>query len=98
MSPRSEGGNGGGRPRAARRNSGEGFRPWGEGLRGANACDSFSRGRGTLGTNAGALGRANLVGHRVGVADRHGGTPGKPKLEDDKARLGNLSTGMGVSP
>jgi hypothetical protein len=67
-------------------------------LRRANACDSFSRGRGTLGTNAGALGRANLAGHRVGVADRHGGTSGKPKLADDKARLGNLRTGTSVSP
>jgi hypothetical protein len=59
------------RPRAGRRNSGEGFRPWGESLRHAKAWDSFNRGRGTLGTNTGALVRANLVGHRAGVADRH---------------------------
>jgi hypothetical protein len=67
-------------------------------LRRAKAWDSFSRGRGTLGTNARALGRANLVGHRAGEADRHGQTPAKPKLADNKAELGKLSTGTGASP
>jgi hypothetical protein len=71
--------------RAGRRNSNEGFWPRGEGLRRAKAWDSFSRGRGNTGTIAGALGRANLVGHRAGVADRHGRTSVKPKLADNKA-------------
>jgi hypothetical protein len=81
-----------------RRNSGEGFRPRGGGLRRAKAWDSFSRGRGTLGTNTGALGRANLAGHRTGVADRHSRTSAKPKLADHRVKLGKLSTGIGVSP
>jgi hypothetical protein len=51
-----EGRTAGRRPRAGRRNSGEGFWPQGGGLRHAKARDSFSRGRGTLGTNARALG------------------------------------------
>jgi hypothetical protein len=76
------GGMAGKRPRVGRRNSGEGFRPQGEGLRRVKAWDSFSRGRGTLGTNAGALSRANLVGHRAGVADHHGRTPAEPKLAE----------------
>jgi hypothetical protein len=67
-------------------------------LRRAKAWDSFSRGRGTLGTNAGALGRANLAGHRAGAVDRHGRTPAKPKLADHRAKLGKLSMGIGVSP
>jgi hypothetical protein len=67
-------------------------------LRRAKAWDSFSRGRGTLGTNAKALGRANLAGHRAGAADCHDRTPAEPKLADDKAKLGKLSTGIGVSP
>jgi hypothetical protein len=67
-------------------------------LRRAKAWDSFSRGRGTLGTNAGALGQANLVGHRSGTTDRHDQTPVKPKLADHRAKLGKLSTGTGVSP
>jgi hypothetical protein len=92
------GGMAGERSRAGRRNSGEGFRPRGEGLRHDKAWDNFSRGRGTLGTNVGALGRANLAGHRAGAADRHGRTPAKPKLADNKAKLGKLSTGTGVSP
>jgi hypothetical protein len=66
-----EGGMAGKRPQADRRNSCEGFRPRGGGLRHAKAWDSFSRGRGTLGTSARALGRANLAGHRAGVADYH---------------------------
>jgi hypothetical protein len=67
-------------------------------LRRAKAWDSFTRGRGTLGTNAGALDRANLAGHRVGAADRHGRTLAKPKLANHRAKLGKLSTGIGVSP
>jgi hypothetical protein len=67
-------------------------------LRRAKAWDSFSRGRGTLGTNTEALGQANLAGHRVGAADRHGRTPAKPKLADHRAQLGKLGTGTGVSP
>jgi hypothetical protein len=86
------------RPRADRRNSGEGFRPRGGGLRRAKAWDSFSRGRGTLGTNVGALDRANLAGHHAGAADRHSRTPVKPKLADHRAQLGKLGTGIGVSP
>jgi hypothetical protein len=86
------------KPQVGRRNSSEGLRPRGEGLRRAKAWDSFSRGRGTLANNAGALGRANLAGHRVGAADRHGRTPAKPKLADHRAKLGKLSTGTGVSP
>jgi hypothetical protein len=81
------GGMAGKRPWAHRRNSGEGFRPRGGGLRRAKAWDSFSRGRGTLGTNARALGRANLAGHRAGAADRHDRTPAKPKLVDNKAKI-----------
>jgi hypothetical protein len=91
------GGMAGKRPRADRRNSGEGFRPWGGGLRHAKAWDSFSRGRGTLGTNAGAVDRANLAGHRADAVDRHDRTPAKPKLADNKAKLGKLSTGTGAS-
>jgi hypothetical protein len=86
------------RPRAGRSDSGEGFRPRGGGLRRAKAWDSFSGGRGTLGTKVGALGRANLAGHRAGVADHHGRTLAKPKLADHRAKLGKLSTGIGVSP
>jgi hypothetical protein len=47
------GGMAGKRPRADRRNSDEGFRPHGGGLRRAKALDSFSRRRDTLGTNTG---------------------------------------------
>jgi hypothetical protein len=70
----------------------------GEGLRCAKAWDSFSRGRGTLGINTGALGRANLASHRAGAVDRHGRTPAKPKLAEHRAKLGKLSMGIGVSP
>jgi hypothetical protein len=59
-------------PRAGRRNSGEGFRPQGEGLRRAKAWDSFSRARGNSGTNAGALGRTKSAGPREGTTDHHG--------------------------
>jgi hypothetical protein len=67
-------------------------------LRRAKAWDSFNRGTGTLGTNAGALGWANLAGHHAGVADRYSRTPAKPKLADHIAKLGKLSTGTGASP
>jgi hypothetical protein len=46
----------------------------------------------------GALDWANLDGHRVGAADRHGRPPAKPKLANDEAQLGKPSMGMGVSP
>jgi hypothetical protein len=75
------------RPQAGRRNSGEGFQPQGGGLRRTKAWDSFSRGRGTLGINTGAR-----------AVDRHGRTPAKPKLAAHRAKLGKLSTGIGVSP
>jgi hypothetical protein len=84
--------------RAGRGNSGEGFRPRGGGLRHAKAWTNFSRARGTPGDGAKALDRANLVGHRVGAADRHGQPPVKPKLAGDEAQLGKPSMGMGVSP
>jgi hypothetical protein len=51
-----------------------------------------------LGTNTGALGRANLAGHRAGAADRHGRTPAKPKLADHRSQLGKLGMGTGASP
>jgi hypothetical protein len=57
----------------------------GGGLRRARAWTSFSRARGTPGTDAGALNRTNSTGHRAGVADRHDRTPANPKLADDKA-------------
>jgi hypothetical protein len=60
------------RPRACRRNSGEGFQPRGEGLRRTKAWDSFSRARGNSRTDEGALGRTKSTGHREGAADRHG--------------------------
>jgi hypothetical protein len=83
-------------PWACRRNSGEGFRPRGEGLRHAKTWDSFSRATGNSRTDAGALGRIKLASHREGAADRHGRhrrrrdgpprlTPAKPKLAGDKA-------------
>jgi hypothetical protein len=46
------------KPQAGRSNSGEPFRPRGGDLRHAKSWASFSRGRGTLGTNAGELDRA----------------------------------------
>jgi hypothetical protein len=85
------------RPRAGRRNSGEGFRPRGRGLRRAKAWDSFNRGRGNTGINTGALDRAKLVGHRAGAVGHHGRTPA-PKLTEHRAKLGKLSMGKGVSP
>jgi hypothetical protein len=68
------------RPRAGRRNSGEGFRPRGEGLRHAKAWDSFSRGRGTLGTNARALDRANSADDKAKL--------GPPRPNSDEAEIG----------
>jgi hypothetical protein len=70
----------------------------GKGLRRAKAWTNFSRARGTPGADAGALNRANLVGHRVGAADRHGQPLAKPKLANNKAQLGKPSMGTGVSP
>jgi hypothetical protein len=66
------GGNGGEKLRASQRNSGEGFRPRGEGLRRAKAWDSFSRARGNSRTDAWALGRTKSAGQREGATDRHG--------------------------
>jgi hypothetical protein len=68
------------RPRADRSNSGEGFRPWGGGLRRAKAWEGFSGGRGDTGTNTGALDRANMADHYAGTADCHGLAPAMPKL------------------
>jgi hypothetical protein len=70
------------KPRADRRNSGEGFRPWGGGLRRAKAWEGFSRGRGTIGTHTGALDQAKFAGHRVGTVDHHGRAPAMPKLAE----------------
>jgi hypothetical protein len=55
------------------------------GLRHARAWTSFSRARGTSGTDAWALNQTNSACHRAGAVDRHGLTPVKPKLADDKA-------------
>jgi hypothetical protein len=66
-----EGRSAGRRPRADRRNSGEGFQPRGGGLRSAKAWEGFSRGRGVTGTYTGAMDRAKLAGHPAGTADRH---------------------------
>jgi hypothetical protein len=93
-----EGRTAGRRPRAGRRNSGEGFRPRGGGLRHAKAWEGFRRGRGDTGTYTGALDRAKLAGHRAGMADRHGRAPVMPKLAEHISKLGKLSTGTGVSP
>jgi hypothetical protein len=86
------------RPRAGRSNSGEPFRPRGEDLRRAKAWASFSRGRGTLGTNAGELDRAKSVGHHASTADRRGRALVKEKLVEHRAQQGNLGMGTGVSP
>jgi hypothetical protein len=86
------------RPRAGRSNSGEPFQPWGGDLRHAKAWASFSRGRGTLGTNAGELDRAKSAGHRASTADRRGRAPAKAKLAEHRAQQGKLGTGTGVSP
>jgi hypothetical protein len=93
-----EGRTAGRRPRAYRRNSGEGFRPRGGGLRRAKVWECFSRGRGDTGTYTGALDWAKLTGHRTGVADRHDRASMMPKLVEHRAKLGKLSTGKGASP
>jgi hypothetical protein len=72
--------------RADRRNSSEAFRPQGGGLRRTKAWASFSRGRGTLGTNAGELDRAKLAGHRASMADRRDRAPAVPKLAKHRAQ------------
>jgi hypothetical protein len=72
--------------RAGRSNSGEAFRPRGGGLRRAKAWASFSRGRGTLGTNVGELDRAKLAAHRVSTAVHRGRARAKPKLAEHRAQ------------
>jgi hypothetical protein len=67
------------------------------GLRRAKAWASFSRGRGTLGTNAGELDRAKSAGHHVSTAERRDRAPAMPKLAKHRAKLGKLSMGKGVS-
>jgi hypothetical protein len=76
------------RSRVGRSNSGEAFWPRGGGLRRAKAWASFSRGRGrgTLGTNAGELDRAQSADHRASTAVRHGREPAKPKLAEHRAQ------------
>jgi hypothetical protein len=68
------------RPRADRRNFGEGFRTRGGGLRRAKAWEGFSEGRGDTGTYTRALDRANMAGHRAGMTDCHDRAPVMPKL------------------
>jgi hypothetical protein len=75
-----------GRPRAGQSNSGERFRPRGGDLRRAKALANFSRGKGTIGTNAGELDRAKSAGHRVSTADRRGRAPAKAKLDEHRAQ------------
>jgi hypothetical protein len=70
---------------AGQGNSDEGSRPRRGGLRRARAWTSFSRVRGTSGTDTGAPDRANSASHREGTAHRHSRTPTKPKLANDKA-------------
>jgi hypothetical protein len=53
------------------------------GLRCVRAWTSFSRARGTSGTDEGALDRINSVGHRAVAADHHDRTSAKPKLAND---------------
>jgi hypothetical protein len=81
-----------GRTRANRRKSDEGFRLRGGGLRRTKAWDSFSRGRGTLGTHIGALGWANLAGRC-----RHGGPPwpnsGKAEIGRPQSAIGKIGHG-----
>jgi hypothetical protein len=60
------------RLRTGRGNSGEESRPRRGGLRRARAWTSFSRARGTSGTDAGALDWTKSAGHRAGTADRRG--------------------------
>jgi hypothetical protein len=86
------------KPRADRRNSGEGFWPRGGGLRRAKAWEGFSRGRGDTRTYTEALDRAKLVGHRAGMADRHDRATTMQTLAKHRAKSGKLSMGKGVSP
>jgi hypothetical protein len=57
---------------SGRGNFGEESRPRRRGLGRVRAWTSFSRARGTSGTDAGALHWTNSVGHRAGAADRRG--------------------------
>jgi hypothetical protein len=75
-----------GRPQADRRSSGEAFRPWGGGLRRTKALASFSRGRGTLGTNTRELDQAKSAGHRASTAVRRGRAPAKSKLSEHRVQ------------
>jgi hypothetical protein len=86
------------KPQADRRNSAEGFRPRGGGLRRAKAWEGFNRGRGDTGTCTGALDRAKLAGHYAGAADHYDRAPAMPKLVEHRAKSGKLGTGKGVSP
>jgi hypothetical protein len=72
--------------RADWRSSGEAFRSRGTGLRRAKALANFSRGRGTLGTNAGEMDRAKSAGHRASTAVRLGRAPAKLKLAEHRAQ------------
>jgi hypothetical protein len=60
--------------------------------------ESFSGGRGDIGTYTDELDRAKLAGHRASTVDRHGRAPSMPKLAEHRVKLGKLSTGKGVSP
>jgi hypothetical protein len=51
---------------------GEAFRSWGRGLRSTKALSNFSRGRGTLGTNAGELDRDKSASHHASTTVRRG--------------------------
>jgi hypothetical protein len=75
-----------GRPQADWKSSCEAFWPRGGGLRRAKAWTSFSRGRGTLGTNAGELDRAKSASHRASMAVHRGQAPAKPKLAEHRAQ------------
>jgi hypothetical protein len=75
-----------GRPQADRKSSDEAFQPWGGGLRRAKSWTSFSRGRGTLGTNTRELDRAKSAFHRASTAARRGRAPAKPKLAVHRAQ------------
>jgi hypothetical protein len=75
-----------GRPQADRRSSGEAFRPWGGGLRHGKALASFSRGRGTLGTNTGELDQAKSASHRASTVVRRGRAPAKSKLAEHRVQ------------
>jgi hypothetical protein len=80
--------------RAGRRSSGEAFRPRGGGLRRTKAWVSFSRGRGTLGTNARELDRANSDGHHASTVGRCGRAPAKSKLSSTERNRENWARGQ----